>query len=354
MMLRLDMYIGRHILSSILAVLLIVVGLDLVSAMLEQLDDVDDYYSFTDAMLFLGLTVPRRLYEYIPLSSLVGCLIGLGMLATHSELTVMRAAGFSTARILMAVFKPVLLLAGLALVLGQYVAPFTEQKAQSFRALAQSGGGALSSKYGIWHREGLLFIHINAVEPGGRIHGVTRYSFSEDNQLLSSSFAQLGTFVDEQWQLENVSQTRFTPEGTQVQSLPSESWKSGLTPDLLSVIVVDPVDLSITGLWSYSRYLQEQGVTADSYLLAFWGKVLQPFAILALVLIGVSFIFGPLRSVTVGQRVIAGVIFGLIFKFAQDLLGPASTVFGFPPFIAAVVPIVICGLAGFWLLRRAG
>lgn len=354
MMMRLDMYIGRHILGAILAVLLIVVGLDLVSALLDQLEDVDDYYSFTDVLQFLGLTVPRRLYEYIPLSSLVGCLIGLGVLASHSELTVMRAAGFSTARILLAVFKPVMLLAALALVLGQYVAPYAEQKAQSFRALAQSGGGALSSKYGIWHREGPLFIHINAVEPGGVVHGVTRYRFSEDNQLESSSFARMGWFENEQWQLQDVRLTRFTDAGTQAETLPIESWESGLTPELLSVIVVDPVDLSISGLWSYSQYLQEQGVKADSYLLAFWGKVLQPFAILALVLIGVSFIFGPLRSVTVGQRIIAGVIFGLIFKFAQDLLGPASTVFGFPPFIAASVPILICGLAGVWLLRRAG
>ncbi|MGB2130167.1 MAG: LptF/LptG family permease, partial [Marinobacterium sp.] len=105
---------------------------------------------------------------------------------------------------------------------------------------------------------------------------------------------------------------------------------------------------------SYSRYLEEQGVNADSYLLAFWSKLLQPLAILALVLIGVSFIFGPLRSVTVGQRVIAGVVFGLVFKFAQDLLGPASTVFGFPPLIAVVIPILLCTGAGLWLLRRAG
>lgn len=353
-MLMLERYIGRHVLGAIMAVLLVVVGLDLISALLEQLDDVDDTYSLGEALQYLALTAPRRLYEFIPLSSLVGCLIGLGLLATHSELTVMRAAGFSTGRILLAVMKPVLLLAALALVLGQFIAPHTEQKAQSFRALAQSGGGALSSKYGIWHREGPLFIHINAVEPGGVIHGVTRYRFAEDNQLEWSSFAVKGRYDDEQWALEQVQTTRFTDQGTEVETHEQERWSSGLTPDLLSVIVVDPVDLSISGLWSYSAYLEEQGVKADSYLLAFWGKLLQPLAILALVLIGVSFIFGPLRSVTIGQRIIAGVVLGLVFKFAQDLLGPASTVFGFPPLVAVAVPIAICAGTGAWLLRRAG
>ncbi|MBV0934126.1 LPS export ABC transporter permease LptG [Marinobacterium weihaiense] len=354
-MLRLEWYITRHVMGAVFGVLLVVVGLDLVSALLDQLDDLTDQYSLGDLLIYLFMTIPKRIYEFIPLSSLVGCLIGLGMLASHSELTVMRAAGFGTGRILLAVFKPVLLLALIALAMGQFVVPKTEQAAQSFRALEESGGSAMSSRYGVWHREGNSFIHINVVEGGRVIHGVTRYRFSDDNRLERASYARVGHYADGQWQLEEVRSTRFTEQGTtEVANLPSEAWQSGLTPDLLSVIVVEPVDLAISGLWSYSHYLQAQGVNADTYLLAFWGKLLQPLAILALVLIGVSFIFGPLRSVTVGQRVIAGVIFGLIFKFAQDLLGPASTVFGFPPLIAIVVPIVLCGGAGVWLLRRAG
>ncbi|PSL12558.1 lipopolysaccharide export system permease protein [Marinobacterium halophilum] len=353
-MLRLEWYIARHVMGAILAVLLVVVGLDLVSALLDQLDDLTEQYDFGDLLIYLLMTVPKRIYEFIPLSSLVGCLIGLGVLASNSELTVMRAAGFGTARILVSVLKPVMLLALITVFMGQFVAPFTEQKAQSFRALEESGDGTMSSRYGVWHREGPLFIHINAVEGGGVIHGVTRYRLGEDRQLEQASYARIGRYQAGEWQLEQVRSTWFTEQGTQVEHNPKERWQSGLTPELLSVIVVDPVDLPISGLWSYSRYLEEQGVSADTYLLAFWGKLLQPLAILALVLIGVSFIFGPLRSVTVGQRVIAGVIFGLIFKFAQDLLGPASTVFGFPPLVAVVTPILLCTGAGVWLMRRAG
>lgn len=353
-MIKLDLYIARNVVGAILSVLLVVVGLDLVSALLDHLDGLDDNYTFVHLLQYLMLTIPRRVYEFIPLSSLVGCLIGLGLLASHSELTVMRASGFSTRRILLAVFKPVLVLALCALVLGQFVAPYTEQRAQSLKALAQSGGGALSSRYGIWHREDRLFIHINAVEPGGVIHGVTRYRFDESRQLVRASYARLGYYQDGYWQLQNIKSTKFVDGRSQTEPLATETWKSGLTPELLSVIVVEPVDLPISGLWSYSHYLEAQGVKADTYLLAFWTKLLQPLAILALVLIGVSFIFGPLRSVTVGQRVIAGVVFGLLFKFAQDLLGPASTVFGFPPLIAVALPILLCVLVGGVLLRRAG
>ena len=353
-MMKLEWYIARHVILAILVVLLVVVGLDFVSSLLDGLNDVDEFFTFWSLLEYLMLTVPRRIYEFIPLSSLVGCLIGLGLLASHSELTVMRAAGFSTRRILLAVFKPVVLLAVIALILGQFIAPQTEQRAQSLKALAQASGGALSSRYGIWHREDQLFIHINAVEPGGIIHGITRYRFDTSRQLVESSYARIGHYENGQWRLQDVNRTEFVDGRTRTERRSEERWQSGLTPELLSVIVVDPVDLPISGLWSYASYLQEQGVKADTYLLAFWTKLLQPLAILALVLIGVSFIFGPLRSVTVGQRVVAGVIFGLLFKFSQDLLGPASTVFGFPPVIAVLLPVLLCTLIGVWLLRRAG
>jgi lipopolysaccharide export system permease protein len=70
------------------------------------------------------------------------------------------------------------------------------------------------------------------------------------------------------------------------------------------------------------------------------------------VLIGISFIFGPLRSVTVGQRLIVGILVGLTFKFAQDLMGPASSVYGFAPWLAVLVPILVCLMFGGWMLQR--
>lgn len=71
-------------------------------------------------------------------------------------------------------------------------------------------------------------------------------------------------------------------------------------------------------------------------------------------LMAISFIFGPLRSVTLGQRVFTGVLVGFVFKIGQDLLGPSSLVFGFPPLLAVLIPAAICALAGLVMLRRAG
>ena len=70
--------------------------------------------------------------------------------------------------------------------------------------------------------------------------------------------------------------------------------------------------------------------------------------------IPISFIFGPLREGTMGFRIFAGVIVGIVFRTSEDLLGPASLVFGFPPLYAAVTPIIVCLLAGLLMLRKTG
>lgn len=349
----LERYIFKQVASSVLAVLLVILGLDVLIAFLDQMSNLNDYYTMSGAVHYVTWTMPRRLYEFVPLGTLVGVMIGLGMMASQSELTVMRAAGVSTTRILMTVFKPVMLMALLGLLLGQVIAPVTEQRAQSVRAIAMAGGGSYSIS-GVWHKEGNTFIFINAVESGEKIHGVTRYEFADDLQLLRSSFARYGEYRDGAWMLESVRETRIHDDHTLTESRSEERWQSGLTPELLSIVVVEPVDLSISGLWDYSNYLKQQGVSADVYLQAFWAKLLQPFSIAALVLVGISFVFGPLRSVSIGQRIVTGVILGLVFKFAQDLLGPASSVYGFPPLLATLVPIIVCAMGGAYLLKRAG
>ncbi|MBD9485139.1 LPS export ABC transporter permease LptG [Pseudomonas sp. PDM14] len=352
-MLRLDRYIGSSVFYAILAVLGIIVGLALLFAFIDELGDVSDTYGTFEALIYVLLTLPRRLYEMLPMAALIGCLIGLGTLASNSELTIMRAAGVSVGRIVWAVMKPMLVLMLAGVLIGEYVAPWTENLAQASRSMAQGSGEAQSSKRGLWHRQGHEYVHINAVQPNGRLYGVTRYQFDDQRHMLSASFAKRAVYQGDHWQLEDVATTHFRDRTTEVEELDNERWDIELNPQLLGTVVMEPEALSMTGLWRYIHYLAAQGLNNGSYWLAFWTKVLQPLVTAALVLMAISFIFGPLRSVTLGQRIFTGVLVGFVFRIAQDLLGPSSLVFGFSPLLAVLVPALICGLAGVVLLRRA-
>ncbi len=351
---KLDRYIGSHVLLAILTVLGIIVGLALLFAFIDELGDVKGRYGTLDAAVYVLLTTPSRVYEMLPMAALIGCLIGLGTLASSSELTIMRAAGVSLGRIVLAVMKPMLVLMLVGVLIGEYLAPWSEDVAQANRSAAQGAGEAQSSKRGLWHRQGDEFVHINAVQPSGNLLGVTRYRFDDQRRLLSASFARRARYDGDHWQLIDIATTHFRDDRTEVVKAAEERWDVELTPQLVGTVVMEPDALSVTGLWRYIHYLADQGLNNGRYWLAFWTKVLQPAVTVALVLLAISFIFGPLRSVTLGQRIFTGVIVGFVFRILQDLLGPASQVFGFSPLLAVVVPAAICALAGVLLLRRAG
>lgn len=353
-MVRLDRYIGTSVFFGILAVLGVIVGLALLFAFIDELGDVDGSYGVLEAAVYVLMTTPRRIYEMLPMAALIGSLIGLGGLASSSELTIMRAAGVSIGRIVWAVMKPLLVLMLVGVLIGEYVAPWSENLAQGNRALAQGGGEAQSAKRGQWHRQGNQYVHINAVQPNGVLYGVTRYDFDGERRMQSASFARRAMYQTDHWQLEDVSTTYFRGDHTEVIESPNERWDIELSPQLLGTVAMEPESLSITGLWRYTHYLADQGLNNGRYWLAFWTKVLQPLVTGALVLMAISFIFGPLRSVTLGQRVFTGVVIGFVVRISQDLLGPSSLVFGFSPLLAVLIPAGICALAGVLLLRRAG
>ncbi len=353
-MVKLDRYIGSSVFMAILAVLGIILGLATLFSFIDEMSEVSDTYTLLDASSYVLLTAPRRLYDMLPMAALIGCLIGLGSLASNSELTIMRAAGVSIGRIVWAVMKPMLVLMVVGVLIGEYVAPATEVTAQANRSLAQGSGDAQSAKHGLWHRQGDEFIHVNSVQPNGILYGVTRYRFDKERHMLSASFAKRADFDKDHWQLSDVTTTVFHDKSTEVVTAPVERWEIALSPQLLDTVVMAPESLSISGLWSYIHYLADQDLSNGRYWLAFWVKVLQPLVTAALVLMAISFIFGPLRSVTLGQRVFTGVLVGFTFRIVQDLLGPSSLVFGFSPLFAVLVPAGVCALAGVWLLRRAG
>jgi len=361
---QLDSYIARNVLMATLVVMVVIVGLDAIFTLVDELDNLKGNYQLVDALFFSGLRLPRRIYEYMPMACLIGCLAGLGSMAANSELTVMRAAGISINRIVFAVLKPMAALMLISLLLGEYVVPSLERIAQAHKAVAQGASEALSNKgKGYWHREGNTFMRFNAVEPGGVLHGITRYEFSEDNELKQVVYAQRALYQRAYWQMENIVITHIdepaigelveTESKVWQEKQVSGRWDTELTPEKLSVVIVSPRDMSISGLYQYANYLDEQGLNSDRYMLSFWRKVTQPLSTFALVILGISFIFGPLRSVTPGYRIFSGIIVGMIYKYAEELLSPASIVLGFEPALASIIPIGGCFLLGILLMRKA-
>jgi lipopolysaccharide export system permease protein len=349
---KFDYYLGRSVLVATLAVLALLTGLDSLISIIDESDDIGNGYEFGDVLIYVGYTVPRRIHEFVPFAGLIGGLVALGRLAASSELVVLRASGVSLGGIAAMVLKPALIMAVFGFAVGEFVAPHAEQLAMSHRALAQRSESAVAGRFGAWNRDGNTFIHVDAVQRGGIAYGVTLLTFDDDHRLVRSLIAERGTYADNYWMLEQVSSTHLEDGSTSVQEETLWRWDTDITPDLLTLDVVEPETLPILQLWPYARYLQRQGMVFVDIELAFWRKLLQPLATLALVLVAMSFIFGPLREGTMAARVFVGIIVGVVFRISQDFFGPASLIFGFDPLLAALSPIAVCWFGGLWLLWR--
>lgn len=349
---KITRYVSRTVFTAIALTLLVFLALDFIFGLISQLEKVTENYTAFEAFKYMVFTMPRRLYDYIPYSCLIGCLAGLGLLASSSELTIIRAAGVSVKRIAWMALRPALVFILIAMTVGEFVAPYTEQMADNRRNFLRHNA-MQKAPQNMWNREGNEFMYVNAVLPNGVVYGLTRYQFNDQHQLESASFTRQATYQDNVWREEDISITYLAGDSIRNEVIPSRRWETNLTPNLFNILVLAPEDISLRNLHYYIDYLNKQNLTSSSYGLAFWQKTLQPLATAALVLVAISFIFGPLRSVTMGQRIFTGVVFGIVFLLMQNLLGPSSLVFGFPPFIAVMIPIVLCVSLGIYLLNRA-
>lgn len=349
----LSRYTGRVVLGAILLVLLVILALSVIGALADGLGDLRNDYDFPELLLYVGATLPERAYESLPFAVLIGAMLGLGSLASSSELVVMRAAGVSLLRIAGFAARPVLLVILFGALLGEFVVPVAGQWAESRRMALRGEQESFSARSGVWNREGDEFMHFNAVYPGGRLAGVARYRFDDQRRLLEASFAARARFEGDHWVEEDGVISRFHADSVATERFETRRWDTGLAPDLVTLTLMPPESLPVRELRSYAAYLEGQGLRAGAYWLAFWSKVLQPAVIFSLLLIAISFVFGPLRESTTGFRVFSGVLAGVIFQVSLNLLGPSSLVFGFSPFWAVAGPVLGCLAVGLVLLRRA-
>ncbi|WFM71769.1 LPS export ABC transporter permease LptG [Halomonas sp. CKK8] len=350
---RLDRYIARNVLGAIIVVQVVLLGLDLVITYINDLGDVEGDYGAFQVLLYLLMRLPWRFYQYAPVGVLIGALIGLGSMASSNELTVMRAAGRSLVRILWGVMKPIILVIVVVLAIAEFVSPRTEQFASAWRLEQMQGEGAVLTERGGWQREGDSFYRFGAIRADDTVLDLTRYRF-EGKTLREATSARRAVWRDDRWELEDVAVTRFLEARTEVERHETLGWETAMTPAQLDRLLRDVESQAPSELWAYARYLRDQGQQATQPLLYFWQKMLMPLTMASLVLVAASFVFGPLRTVAAGTRVFYGVITGLVFKYLQDLLGPASTVFGFSPAWAVLAPTLLCAGVGFYLLRRTG
>ncbi|VAX77172.1 Lipopolysaccharide export system permease protein LptG [Serratia symbiotica] len=350
----LDRYIGKTILNTIIITLFMLVALSGIIKFVDQLRRVGQgHYTALSSGVFTILSVPKDVEIFFPMAVLLGTLLGLGRLATCSELLVMQASGFTHMRIACSVMKTAIPLILLTMVIGEWVAPYADQIAHDFRAKKMYGGSLLSIKNGLWAKDGTDFIYIERVSSEKALEGVNIYHFNDQNRLETVRYAATASFNNGIWKLAQVHTSDLTNE-KQVTStqISAAEWKANLTPEQLGVVALEPTSLSIRGLHNYVEYLEQSGQETNRYQLKMWNKVFSPLSVVIMMLMALSFIFGPLRSVQMGIRVVTGISFGFLFYVLDQILGKLSLVYNMPPVLGALLPSMLFLLISMYMLLK--
>jgi lipopolysaccharide export system permease protein len=186
----LDFYIGRSFLKYFFLIIIILMVLFSLFELLSQLDEVGKgSYRLYNALTFVLLTLPKRLLDFMPISTLLGGIVALGLMADHGELVAMEASGVSILRICTSVLVSGMLLMLTAGILAEMVVPGMEQQARKSRAQAISTSGITLTKQGFWARRDNSYIHVDKMLSEGVAANIDIFEFDNQGHLQTFTHA---------------------------------------------------------------------------------------------------------------------------------------------------------------------
>ena len=317
---------------------------------MNELNDVDMSYTLASAIRYVGLTTAGRVYETLPAAVLIGSLLSLGNLAAQSELTALRAAGYSTGRIVLSVIGAGCFFAVVVLLIGELLIPRAEVAASKIRADETRSGVFHKTQVGIWSREGNYFIHAATVDESGVYHDVSIHELGSDRYLrrvLTSASLEVGK---KRLTLRDAREMLLNEDNIALRRFPHLMIERVAESDEKAFGVAAPKTMRIVALLRHIDFLKRSSMRHDFYELALWSRISQPLSVLVMLLLALPYAFSPVRS-SAGQRLFHGILLGLVYALLDKNLGNAAIAFSLAPAWGAFAPLLLGSAFGLYRLK---
>ena len=350
----LDRYIAKTVISGSILACVLMLSIFAFVDFVGQLDDVGiGDYGALQAMSYVLLRMPQRLYELSPAILLLGGILSLGALAANSEIIVMRASGITTMRITRSVLQTGLLIAILVALLGEFVVPSATRAAKNFRAEAMDKKLVVAGDNDVWAREGERYVNIKQILPNQQLREVRIFELDEAHRLHSITYAEKARHENEQWILENVKYSEISDKKIVTTVEKQRILKRLIKLQLFSVLKLEAKDMSARQLLTYTNYLTENNLSGKEYLLSFWIKIFTPLTCLAMLLISMPIVFTTTpRSGGVGQRLVIAVIIGVVYFVVNRSVNYLGLALDVAPLLSASLPLLLVTLFSFYFMRK--
>ncbi|NDP59849.1 MAG: LPS export ABC transporter permease LptG [Oxalobacteraceae bacterium] len=374
----LQKYFGKEILRAVLFVLLAFLALFAFFDLINELPAVGrGGYKIQHAFLYIALGLPGYTYELMPIAALIGSIYVLAQMASNSEFTIMRVSGLSTRQAGFMLAKIGLIFVLITFLFGEVISPLTAERAERLKQQAQ-GTTSKEFRSGLWTKDqirdgsgamiGSRFVNVGELLPNGQLKDVKLYEFDSELRLTSMVTASTADFQgDRRWLLSDVATTRFAltvfnlavlPDATSgiaTTTAPTRELISDITPDILSVTFADPDRMSALDLATYTRHLAENRQVTERYDIAFWKKIIYPFAVFVMMALALPFAYLHARSGGVSLKIFMGIMIGVSFKLINSLFSHIGLLNTWPPLATAIAPSLLFlagALGALWWVER--
>ena len=354
----LERYLARQIYTSVGFVLFGFLGLFAFFDLIRELADLGKVdYNLRQVFTFVLLSVPTHAYELFPVVVLIGTLYVMAHLASNSEYTVMRASGLSPRHAGLTRVKVGLPFVVLTFVIGEWVAPWSEEQAQKVKLRAMSSMIGQDLDSGLWFKDEGSFINVREARQTNQLGGIRIYDFDPEYRLRQITLAKRAEYAGKGvWRLEETLQTQFTPQGPRTQGYAQSEWRSRVTPDMLDALIVRPERMSAWALHKYTEHLQGNRQRTERYEIALWKKLFYPIAALVMMALALPFAYMQARAGMVGVKVFLGIMLGIFFHMMNSLFAHIGLLQNWPPLAAAMAPsaafLMSAVLMMWWVERR--
>lgn len=309
-------------------------------------------YGIWEMLGYTALKMPARAYELMPLATLIGGLLSLGRLAADSELTVIKAGGVSTRKLLSVLSQFGLIFALATAALGEWIAPALNQKAENIKAAAINGKISTGNT-GLWLKKQNSIINIREMLPDHTLLGIKIWERNDKNELVQATEAESAVLNDDgSWQLKNIRRSTLGEDKVETSSAAEENLPISVKRNLMEVLLVKPDQMSVGELTAYISHLENNRQNTQIYAIALWHKLVYPVAAWVMALVALAFTPQTTRHGNMGLKLFGGICLGLLFHFAGRLFGFTARLYGVPPFLAGILPTALFALIGIWLIRK--
>ena len=347
-------YLAREIYASIALVLAALLMLFAFMDLIRELSSVGQgQYHLGYVLLYVLLIVPGHIYQLMPVVVLVGTIFALVQMAASSELIVFRVSGASLWQMIGALFKLAVPIMLLSFACGEFLVPPSERMAQQLRLKALNAQVSIKEfRSGVWAKDERNFVNVKNVMPDASLLNIDIYRFDETYHLQTITHAKRANFIEQgRWQLEEVVETNFSKAGTHINTRSEQEWHTTLNPDIFSVLLVGPEQMSAWNLYQYTVHLRDNRQKSGRYEIAMWEKLVYPFALLVMMILALPFASYHRRAGGIGAMIFLGIVLGLVFHFVGRLFASLGALNDWKPFISATAMTGLFLLLGMAMLR---